>query len=93
MKEHCLNHNKVHEHHAWKTSGEGWYCIDKGAYTEFVPQRIKDDRVKYKKDIVQPFRGGVPSKEFADTYPKQAKKIFGKDIDKAKYVWKGTPGW
>lgn len=63
-------------------------------FVEFVPDAIKEDRVKYKRDIVQPFRDGQPSKEFIDTYPERSKKMFtNEERRKAKPVWTDVAGW
>jgi hypothetical protein len=68
-----------------------WMCEDCLGYKimnpEFVPERIKEERRKYAKSLIQPFREGTPSKEFAEAYPEQAKKIFKKE--RPKEVWKG----
>jgi ribosome-binding protein aMBF1 (putative translation factor) len=59
-----------------------------GGYPEFVPSRVKDERKKYKKDILQPFRSGEPSREFIEAYPERAKKTFTKkQLRNARDVW------
>ena len=93
MKEYCLKHKKTHDYHSWKCTKDGWSCTDSVHYPEFVPQRVKDDRIKYASDIVQPFRDNKPSKEFINAHPKQAKKMFtDKQINEAKPVWKDVKG-
>ena len=74
------------------TKIEGWICgehfVDTGN-PEFIPDRIKEDRKKYAKDMLQPWRQGEPSKEFIEAFPSQAKKTFtATQIKKAKNVWK-----
>jgi len=95
MKELCVLCHKIHEAFNWKY-GEyetveglrwGWFCDKwyKPSHPEFVPQRIKDDRNKYAKSIMQPYRQGVASQEYIDTYG--TKRINPKDVKKAKKVW------
>lgn len=62
---------------------------------EFTTAEIKEDRKKYFKDIIQPYRGNELSREFVDAYPKQAQKMI-KDperLKKARDVWKDQPGY
>jgi hypothetical protein len=76
----------------------GWLCENCLGYRiklpEFVPQRIKDDRIKYRRDLIQPYRNGELSKEFKDAYPNKTRKmlkdgvITKKQYDKAREVWK-----
>jgi len=74
----------------WCSECSSW----QSANPEFVPESIKDDRRKYLKDIVQPFRNGELSKEFVESNPKEAKRYASdKEISKAKYVWKDLPSW
>lgn len=55
---------------------------------EFTTGEIKEGRRKYFKSIIQPWREGVPSKEYADAYPEQAKKMFKKHKkSEIKNVW------
>ena len=74
---------------------EGWACSKhfKPRSYEFVPQEVKDQRNKYAKSLLQPFRQGKLSKEWAKAYPKKTKKmvkdgtITQQEVDKAKPVW------
>lgn len=95
----CVGHHKKHEHFSWKfqdydIDGQhktGWFCGDffKPTSKEWVPQRIKDDRNKYFKDLIQPWREGKPSREFIDTYPEKSKTMFTeKEKKTAKNVWR-----
>jgi hypothetical protein len=60
----------------------------RGHYPEFVPDRIKHDRQKFAKDLLQPWRAGEPSREFINAYPEKAKKMFtNQELRRAKYVW------
>lgn len=91
----CAGCKKEHEDTNWKhTTFEfedepisGWFCSKyfKPSRTEFVPERIKEQRKQFKKDLVQPFRGGEPNKEFVKEYPHESKRYFtDKQIKKAK---------
>jgi hypothetical protein len=64
---------------------------DLGGWPEFVPGRIKEDRNKFFKMTLQPYRDGIPSKEYAEAYPERAKEKF-KD-EKPQYVYKDLAGW
>lgn len=88
---------KKHEDFNWKTQedkkekqGYIWICSKyfTPSRPEFVPDRIKEDRKKYAKDILQPWRSGEASREFIDAYPERSKKLFTKkEIATAKKVW------
>ena len=65
----------------------------KPASHEFIPKRIKDERRRFFKDTLQPYRGGELSKEYCDAYPHKAKDMASKkEIEQSKDVWKGEPG-
>lgn len=66
----------------WKPIGEAY---------EFVPDRIKEERAKNFNSIIQPWRDGVPSKEFAEAYPQKAQIMF--KGESPQYVWKDQRGW
>lgn len=58
------------------------------ANIEFTSEEIKEGRRAHMKSIIQPWRDGVPSKEYADAYPEQAKKMFAKyKKSEIKEVW------
>jgi hypothetical protein len=98
MRELCVLCHKVHEAHNWKyTEYEtvdgvkyGYFCEKwfKPSHPEWVPQRIKDERNAMAKSMIQPYREGVLSKEFVDTYG--TKHVDPKEVKKAKNVWKDT---
>jgi len=104
MKQLCVLCHKIHDSTNWKYAEYqtpegyrwGWFCNKwyKPKTYEFVPQRIKDERVKYRKEILQPYRSGQLSKEFCEEYPQQVKKmvkagaVTKKEVAKAKNVWK-----
>lgn len=98
-KRFCDGCSKEHEDHNWKTYYEGGALITVCSIfftptkLEWVPQKVKDDRVQHAKDTIQPWRGGTASKEFVRQYPEQANKIFSKkEIKKSKCVWKDVKG-
>lgn len=63
-----------------------------GPAIEMIPESMRQERYKYKKDIVQPYREGEPSLEYAEAYPEKAAKMFKGQTP--KYVWKGdVEGW
>lgn len=64
-----------------------------GGYPEFTTEKIKQERKEYWNSQVQPTREGDISKEFVEVYPEKARKMFGSDAAKAKYVWNDTAGW
>lgn len=49
--------------------------------------RLQEQRRANVKDIVQPWRYGEPSKEFAETYPGKAKHYFKNEKKPLKRVW------
>jgi hypothetical protein len=60
---------------------------------EWIPDRIREERVKYAKDIVQPWRNGQLSKEYIEHNGTKGIKVTPEQIKNAKYVWKGdVPG-
>lgn len=49
--------------------------------------------MRYKKDLVEPWRGGEPSREFIDSHADITKTMFAEmEIEPAKRVWSDTPG-
>jgi len=77
-------------------------CIDKINTVRRQPQAVgrdkrteamKDDGKKYWSETLQPRRQGYASKEFIETYPEEAKKIFTpKEMINSKNVWYDQPG-
>jgi len=57
--------------------------------------QIKEDRMKYHKDLIQSFREGELSKEFVDAYPEKVKQMIREgnvrpeEVKKARNVWTG----
>jgi hypothetical protein len=95
-RSYCTLCHRIHKSFNWRYAqyetpdGKryGWFCdkwFTPAPYPEFMPQRIKDDRPKYAKSLMQPYRGGVASQEYIDTYG--TKRINPKDVKKAKNVW------
>jgi len=60
---------------------------------EFTTDSIKGQRSEYRKDILQPYRDGVLSKEYLEEYGTQGIKPSKEAIKNAKYTYKDTPGW
>ena len=83
--------NKETGIHGWHC--DKWFGVQKNF--EFVPERIKESRKEYEKELLQPYRQGEFSKEYRDAYPKIAKDmvkegvITQKQHDNAKKVWYG----
>ena len=89
MYEFCVDCQKYHNSFAWKYDGKGWHCRKKPVKYEFTTEQIKSDRKKYKRDLLQPWRSGEPSREFISAYPVQSKKYFTeKERKTAKEVWR-----
>ena len=96
-KVHKDSHGWGHIYQKWNTEDgivEGWGCKTHSTPSyEFVPESIKENRKKYAKDIIQPFRGDEFSKEFATHYPEATNKmikegnISKEKVKKAKNVW------
>lgn len=96
-RQYCVLCRKEVEDHDWccKNWGnvDGWACSK-----HFVPSPLGENiissafeqRKEGAKDLIQPYREGVPSQEFIDAY---GTKNMPKDqISKAKYVWQDIPG-
>lgn len=57
---------------------------------EFIPERIKEERVKFRDHLLQPHREGEASREYIEKYPDSARQMFSEsEIKNARYVWKG----
>lgn len=100
----CVNHYPImskwiiveddHFHTKWECPDCKETYQSKKHHGPIDRARFAEQRRAFRNDIVQPTRDGEPSKEFIDTYPKVAEKMFSKDqIKKAKPVWKGVDGW
>ena len=72
----------------------GWYCtlFHKPTSVEFVPERIKDDRVEYFNSIVQPYREGELSKEYVEAHGTEGIDVTEQEVKKAKNVWTDLKG-
>lgn len=68
---------------------EVWHKIP---WPEFVPDSTKEDRKKYFKSALQPFRSGELSREYVETYGTKGIKVSQDQIRKAKNVWYDLPG-
>jgi hypothetical protein len=102
----CVIHQKHHSNEGgwryreWETEAGrvmGWGCANV-SYPEFIPQRVKDERVEYANDMLQSHRGGELSREYVEAYPERTKAmikdgaITKEEVKKAKYVWKEVKG-
>jgi len=55
---------------------------------EFTTESIKEDRLAYAEDIIQPHRGDTLSKEYVDRYGKKGLgNISDEELAKAEPVW------
>ena len=61
-----------------------------GSQVEFTSEKVKEQRRAYAKSILQPFREGIPSQEFAESYPDKAAKMF-EGHGKPQRVWSDQP--
>jgi len=70
-----------------------------GGFPEFVPQYIKDDRIKNLKSQIQSHRGGELSKEFVEHYPDKIKGmvesgvVTQREVEKARNLWTDLPNY
>lgn len=69
-------------------------CVDKQRQmivknrpTEFTTENIKDERKKYRKEIIQPFRDGQLSKEYIEQYGTKGIVAGESEIKNAQYTW------
>lgn len=62
-------------------------------YPEITTDSIREQRREYNKDIIQPYRDGVLSKEFLEEYGTNGIQVTEKEIKDAKYVWQDSKGW
>ena len=60
---------------------------------EFTSDSIRGQRREYRKDIIQPYRDGVLSKEYIEEYGTQGIEPSKEAIKHARYTYKDTPGW
>jgi hypothetical protein len=60
---------------------------------EFTTDSIREQRMEYRKDIVQPYHDGVLSKEYVEVYGTKGLNIDEKEVKKAKYTYKGVPNY
>ena len=57
---------------------------------EFTTESIKEDRLAYAEDIIQPHRGNTLSKEYVEKYGKKGLgNITDEELAKAEYTWDG----
>lgn len=95
MRNLCVTCHRIHNDNNWKYTlykteyGDryGYFCSKwfKPSSPEWVPQRIKDQRQEFSKSLIQPYRQGVASQEYIDTYG--TGRFHAADVKKAKNVW------
>lgn len=61
--------------------------IHKTEPLEFIPDSMKEERKRFRKDILQPFRAGQLSKEYVDTWGTKHLKVSKEEVKNAKPVW------
>ncbi len=100
MKSFCIGCSKSHDDFNWvhkdykdeNGNKSGWFCtkwVKPSKAREVVDSKTAQDRVKYAKDLVQPRRKGIASKEFMELYPKESAKTFTREeVKNSKYVWR-----
>ena len=60
---------------------------------EFTTDSIRDERLEYRKDILQPWHNGVLSREFYEEYGTTGIEVTKKQVENARYTYKGVKGW
>jgi len=66
---------------------------------EWVPDRIKEDRVKNFKGAIQPYREGKINREFVEAYPDRVEAMIKEgavtreEVKKSKYQLRDLKGW
>lgn len=102
-KQFCLYCDEEHDYYEWKyktwsvdgKDKQGWVCgkHTRVHYPEFIGEAAKEDRKKYFKSALQPYRSGVLSKEYIDAHGTKGIKATQKQIRNAKNVWSDLSGW
>ncbi len=64
-----------------------------GKSTEFTSESVREQRLEYKKDILQPFREGVLSREYLETYGTSGIEVTKKQVKNATYTNSHEKGW
>lgn len=60
---------------------------------EFLPKHIKEERLAFKDQTIQPFRNGQLSKEYIDLYGTSRIEVSDEEVKNAKNVWdRSLPG-
>lgn len=60
---------------------------------EFTTDSIRDQRLEYRRDILQPWHDGVLSKEYIEEYGTTGVVATEEQVKNAKYTYKGIKGW
>lgn len=90
----CKGCKKNHTDTSWVYK-DGWYCTKYHNPTnyEFIPDRVKEDRIEYFNSTIQPFRNGELSKEYIEEYGTENINVSDEDIKKAKNLWTDLKGY
>lgn len=91
----CKGCEKVHSDRAWKFN-KGWYCTKffrPSNHSEYIPDRIRDDRKEYFNSTIQPFRDGRLSKEYVELHGTEGVHATQEEADNAKYLWSDLDGF
>ena len=68
--------------------------ISTNEYLEFTSDSIKSERKEYHRSMLQPYVGGVLSKEYIEEYGTgKLANVTAKDIKNAKYTNQHLPRW
>lgn len=92
----CAGCGKKHNDKSWKFVSGKWYCTKHhrpNKMSEFMPEKVKDDRREYFNSIVQPWRGDDLSKEYIEAHGTEGINVTKEEMSKAKDVWKDASGW
>lgn len=60
---------------------------------EFTTVTIRDERKEFSRDILQPWHGGVLSKEYVEEYGTAGIEATKEQVENARYTNKSQKGW
>jgi len=98
MINYCVGCNISHPDWGWKYSAEfeGWLCTKfhtpSGA-SEMVSEETEEGRKEYFNSLLQPYRGGVLSKEYIEAHGTKGISATKEEVKKARYVWRDLKNW
>ncbi len=64
-----------------------------GKSIEIVDESTKEDRKKYFKSLLQPYRRGQLSREYIEAHGTKGINPTPEEVRKSKHVWKDLKGW